>query len=649
MKRAQVSICVATLNRPKGLDVLLGCLSRQVSSIVDLELDIHVAVSDNDPTGGARPIVDGWREQGLNITYGIESRRGYASNRNNTVRLARPDDEWLAFVDDDDRPDPEWVSTLVAAALRHGADGAEGPVLVESAALFEGATSRRAGMVDGTPLDVAATCNLLLRRDVLGDAPFNTRFDVTSGEDTELTLRLTRRGHRIVFAEGAIVRTDLRPEEASRAGRLRRHYAGSVRYGWALRHLDAPIAPELVRSTGRAGRGAARWVGSFPARSGSQREAALRDIALASGKVAGLVGLAPQKAWRSTVADYGSTQAVGDEPLVSVLISCHNYEQYVGEAIRSALAQTYRNVEIIVVNDGSTDGSVDEVLAFGDAVTLVSRPRGGPWLAFREGLAHAKGELIAPLDADDTWVPDRLEQIVGVFTRNRELAMVGNQRTIISAAGVPRISRKARLTTGFVADALLRHARYEWPLTSQLVVPKWLTEPLHTYDPGRRVPPDMVLTHLAGLSGTIGAVQQPLTNYRVHDDNRRARTADVGRLRAEREVSLDILNHWAEVLGVNAVVPSSADSELVLLQWQDHEPVSAGQRARALVRTVPEAVRLRRSLLDTSLTIFSRTLLACSRQQGPRVAADGPGQYVVARLRRHTDQARIPNIASSAA
>jgi hypothetical protein len=82
------------------------------------------------------------------------------------------------------------------------------------------------------------------------------------------------------------------------------------------------------------------------------------------------------------------------QPLVSILINNYNYAHFVTEAIESALAQTYRHVEIIVVDDGSTDDSREVIGRFGNLVRMVAKENGGQASAFNAGFAASKGEII---------------------------------------------------------------------------------------------------------------------------------------------------------------------------------------------------------------------------------------------------------------
>jgi len=102
------------------------------------------------------------------------------------------------------------------------------------------------------------------------------------------------------------------------------------------------------------------------------------------------------------------------DPLVSVIIPCYNAARYVGEAIESAIAQTYPHKEVIVIDDGSTDNSLEIIRSYGDQIRWETGANRGGCAARNWGLELARGELIQFLDADDVLKPDKLEQQVPV-------------------------------------------------------------------------------------------------------------------------------------------------------------------------------------------------------------------------------------------
>jgi glycosyltransferase involved in cell wall biosynthesis len=109
-----------------------------------------------------------------------------------------------------------------------------------------------------------------------------------------------------------------------------------------------------------------------------------------------------------------------EPPLVSVIIPNYNHARFLGGAIRSVLAQTYRPVEVIVVDDGSTDNSGEVAAAFGDQIRYIYQTNAGLSAARNTGLRAAKGELIGVLDADDMYEPNFLETLVTALQADPE-------------------------------------------------------------------------------------------------------------------------------------------------------------------------------------------------------------------------------------
>jgi glycosyltransferase involved in cell wall biosynthesis len=119
--------------------------------------------------------------------------------------------------------------------------------------------------------------------------------------------------------------------------------------------------------------------------------------------------------------------------LISVLIGAYNAERYLGEAIESVFAQTHRPLELIVVDDGSDDGTADVAAGYGDRLHLVRQARGGNGAARNRAVAEARGGLLAFLDADDRFTPRKLELQLGVLTTDPAAdAVFGNVREFVS-------------------------------------------------------------------------------------------------------------------------------------------------------------------------------------------------------------------------
>lgn len=111
-------------------------------------------------------------------------------------------------------------------------------------------------------------------------------------------------------------------------------------------------------------------------------------------------------------------------PLVSVMIGVYNAEPYLAEAIDSVFAQAYRPLELIVVDDGSDDGSGDVARGYGNALTYIRQERQGNGAARNSAVGAARGDFFAFLDADDRFTPDKLELQMAALEADPELDVV---------------------------------------------------------------------------------------------------------------------------------------------------------------------------------------------------------------------------------
>lgn len=110
-----------------------------------------------------------------------------------------------------------------------------------------------------------------------------------------------------------------------------------------------------------------------------------------------------------------------DKPLVSLIVNNYNYERFLGNAIDSALQQTYSPLEVIVVDDGSQDNSRELIASYGDRVIPIFKPNGGQASAFNAGFAASRGDIICFLDADDLFLPEKVAVVVEVLGDREEL------------------------------------------------------------------------------------------------------------------------------------------------------------------------------------------------------------------------------------
>ena len=111
------------------------------------------------------------------------------------------------------------------------------------------------------------------------------------------------------------------------------------------------------------------------------------------------------------------------EPLtLTILINNHNYATYLRESTDSALEQTYPRIEVVVVDDGSTDESAEIIRSYGDRIVPVFKSNGGQASAFNAGFAHSTGDIICLLDSDDVFEPQKAAEIVNAYQEFQDIA-----------------------------------------------------------------------------------------------------------------------------------------------------------------------------------------------------------------------------------
>jgi len=123
---------------------------------------------------------------------------------------------------------------------------------------------------------------------------------------------------------------------------------------------------------------------------------------------------------------------------ISVVITVFNLEHFVAEAIQSVLNQTVKAEEIIVVDDGSSDKSVEVIKSFGEKVQLLQmKQNAGVLPAFIAGIKKASGDVLAFLDGDDIWMPEKLEKVLNEFQKDNNIMMVTHMHQWINEKGEP--------------------------------------------------------------------------------------------------------------------------------------------------------------------------------------------------------------------
>ena len=204
---------------------------------------------------------------------------------------------------------------------------------------------------------------------------------------------------------------------------------------------------------------------------------------------------------------------------VSVIIPNYNYAQFVGEAIESVLNQTYKDIEVVVVNNGSTDNSMEVLERYSKKIRLINQENLGQSGARTTGLEKATGDYIAFLDADDKWAPQKIEKQMLLFTPNVELVYCGinlfseNSQTVISTE-IPTFR-------GSCSDAFIEYPGVSIVLSgeSTSIFTRLLLNKVGGFDPELNSAAGWDFFRRCSKFSEFDFVPEPLINYRLHSSN----------------------------------------------------------------------------------------------------------------------------------
>jgi glycosyltransferase involved in cell wall biosynthesis len=204
------------------------------------------------------------------------------------------------------------------------------------------------------------------------------------------------------------------------------------------------------------------------------------------------------------------------KPLVSVVIPCYNAAEFVQDAIGSVLNSTYKNFEIIVVDDGSTDGTAEKVNALKDErIRYFYKENTGVAHTRNIGIGFARGEYIAFLDADDMFLPNNLKEKVDVLDNDPECGLVHAMEERFfheSGASMGVVDGKE----GYVLYDLLEMRSNVIHSPSSVVCRKQLLEELNGFDTRLSTSADWELWVRIAARGPIKKINKTLSRYRLH-------------------------------------------------------------------------------------------------------------------------------------
>lgn len=337
---------------------------------------------------------------------------------------------------------------------------------------------------------------------------------------------------------------------------------------------------------------------------------------------------------------------------VSVIIPSYNHATYIRQCVDSVLGQTCRDLEVIVVDDGSSDGSLEILQSYGDAITLIYQDNRGTQAARNAAIAASSGELIAILDSDDYWLPHKLAAQVALFDRRPELGLVYAFADTVNPAG-------ERTNVGWHLGAPVIHP---YGALAQLLLGCYIPaltatfrrtciEDVGSFDENLLGSGDWDLWIRIAARYPIACVEQPLAHYRIHPTNT---TKLLFRTKAIRTEHGQVLQKAFQLPEVSALPQKIRDMAVARTHLSSAEAEAMDGDARMVGLELTQAIELDPSLLDdpseleNKLIYWSQLYAAAQPQGNPywRYASEvfaqaSPAMPGAARLRRKVLSASV--------
>lgn len=214
------------------------------------------------------------------------------------------------------------------------------------------------------------------------------------------------------------------------------------------------------------------------------------------------------------------------EPLVSILVNNHNYAEFLPEAIESALNQSYKNLEVIVVDDGSYDNSREIISGYKTQVKFLFKENGGQASAFNAGFSMCQGDIVLFLDSDDVFLPLKAERVVQQFSYNAEsgwlihkMRHVNNAHQPVSIVekhyGPPLLNKSG----DYSKVARRGKINFSLPATSALCFRSSLLKEIFPVPKALKITADNYLKLASLVSAPILVIDDYLSEQRIHGRN----------------------------------------------------------------------------------------------------------------------------------
>lgn len=211
-------------------------------------------------------------------------------------------------------------------------------------------------------------------------------------------------------------------------------------------------------------------------------------------------------------------------PLISIVIPNYNYEDYVGQAIDSALGLDWPNLEVIVIDDGSTDRSREVISRYGDRIKTIYQENSGQLVGCNKGFAMSRGEIVIFLDSDDVLYPELAREVMAIWTP--QVSKVQVQMRAIDAQGQATGSFFPQYQVVPSARDVREWSRtttaYPTPPGSGNVYSRWFLDAIFPLHDVCGTANDSYCLAAAPYLGDVLTIAKPLVAYRVHGKNQGA-------------------------------------------------------------------------------------------------------------------------------
>lgn len=248
-------------------------------------------------------------------------------------------------------------------------------------------------------------------------------------------------------------------------------------------------------------------------------------------------------------------------PLVSVLIAAYNVEKYIEDSIRSVMNQTYKNLQIIIVNDGSTDNTnqiIERLMIEDSRILKVNNESNIGFIgSLNVGLNYVNGEYIARTDADDIAKPDWIEKITSAMFKNPNIIAMGSHLEIISISGELNKYNK----TGDIWKHSLEHENiirdmlFYNPMHNNTMIMKSEVYKKHhlTFDYNYKYAEDYKFWFEVSKLGELANFPEALVYYRLHENQTSSYYNKEQRLMANR-IRKEVINDYLNKLGFDIII-----------------------------------------------------------------------------------------------